>query len=180
MKNIKLAIQMIAAVMIMAIISTGCAVNDTANEETIDDKIGVISEEMDVSDVILEVAREKVQKDFDLATEQFPDYGYANWRILSLDHNYTYEDLDGMKLVLYQLNYEFLSQSPENVVMAGGMTITEDNWVMPSYSNSNYLIFQEKNGELSFLESVMINDSTPGTQLFTDDLLRVLKQTKAD
>ena len=29
MKNIKLAIQMIAAVVIMAIISTGCAVNDT-------------------------------------------------------------------------------------------------------------------------------------------------------
>ena len=180
MKNIKLAIQMIAAVMIMAIISTGCAVNDTTNEETIDDKIGIISEEMDVSDVVLEAAREKVQKDFDLATEQFPDYGYANWRILSLNYNYTYEDLDGMKLVLYQLNYEFLSQSPENIIMAGGMTITEDNWVMPSYPNSNYLIFQEKNGELSFLESVMINDSTPGTQLFTDDLLRVLKQPKAD
>ena len=64
--------------------------------------------------------------------------------------------------------------------MAGGMTITEDNWVMPSYPNSNYLIFQEKNGELSFLESVMINDSTPGTQLFTDDFLRVLKQPKAN
>ena len=180
MKNSKLAIQMIAAVIIMAIISTGCAVNDTPKEGTIDDKIGIISEEMDVSDVVLEAAKEKVQKDFDLATEQFPDYGYTNWRILSLDYNYTYEDLDGMKLVLYQLNYEFLSQSPENVVLAGGMTITEDNWVMPSYPNSNYLIFQEENDELSFLESVMINDSPPGTQLFTDDLLRVLKQTQAD
>ena len=90
------------------------------------------------------------------------------------------KNLDDMKLVLYQLNDEFLSQSPENVVMAEGITITEDNWVMPSYPNSNYLIFQEENDELSFLESVMINDSTPGTQLFTDDLLRVLKQTKAD
>ena len=98
---------------------------------------------MDVSDVALEAAREKVQKDFDLATEQFPGYGYANWRLLSLDYNYTYEDLDGMKLVLYQLNYEFLSQSPENIIMAGGMTITEDNWVMLSYPNNNYLIFQE-------------------------------------
>ena len=158
------------------LIFIGPAVNDTSNEETIDDKIGIISEEMDVSDVVLAAAKEKVQKDFDLATEQFPDYGYANWRILSLDFNYTYENLDGMKLVLYQLNDEFLSQSPENVVMAGGMTITEDNWVMPSYPNSNYLIFQEENDELSFLESVMINDSPPGTQLFTDNLLRVLKQ----
>ena len=69
---------------------------------------------------------------------------YANWRILSLNFNYTYEELDDMKLVLYQLNDEFLSQSPENVVMAEGMTITEDNWVMPSYPNNNYLIFQEK------------------------------------
>lgn len=58
--------------------------------------------------------------------------------------------------------------------MAGGMTIQDDNWVMPSYPNSNYLIFQEENDELSFLESVMINDATPGTELFTDDLLRVL------
>ena len=180
MKNSKLAIQMIAAVIIIAIISTGCAVNDTVNEETIDDKIGIISEEMDVSDIVLEAAKEKVQKDFDLATEQFPDYEYTNWRILSLDYNYTYEDLNGMKVVLYQLNYEFLSQSPENVVMAGGMTITEDHWVMPGYPNSNYLIFQEKNDKLSFLESVMINDSSPGTQLFTDDLLRVLKQTQAN
>ena len=86
---------MIAAVMIMAIISTGCAVNDTSNEETIDDKIGIISEEIDVSDIVLEAAKEKVQKDFDLATEQFPDYEYTNWRILTLDYNYTYEDLDG-------------------------------------------------------------------------------------
>ena len=178
MKHIKLTIQMIAAVMIMVIISTGCAVNDTSNEETIDDKIGIISEKMDVSDIVLEAAKEKVQKDFDLATEQFPDYEYTNWRILTIDYNYTYEDLDGMKLVLYQLNYEFLSQSPENVVMAGGMTITEDNWVMPSYPNSNYLIFQEENDKLSFLESVMINDPPPGTQLFTDDLLRVLKQKR--
>ena len=85
-----------------------------------------------------------------------------------------------MKLVLYQLNDEFLSQSPENVVMAGGMTITEDNWVMLGYPNSNYLIFQQENDKLLFLESVMINDSTPGTQLFTDDLLHVLQQTKAN
>ena len=28
--------------------------------------------------------------------------------------------------------------------MAGGMTITEDNSVMPSYPYSNYLIFQEE------------------------------------
>ena len=180
MKNIKLAIGMIAVVILIAMISTGCTANDPANEENIDNKIGIISEEIDVSDIVLEAAKEKVQKDFDLATEEFPDYEYTNWRIQSLEYNYTYEDLDGMKLVLYQLNYEFHSQSPENVVMAGGMTIQEDNWVMPSYPNSNYLIFQEENDELSFLESVMINDATPGTELFTDDLLRLLNQTKND
>lgn len=170
---------MISAVIITALISTGCSINNTENKEATNEKIGIISEEMNVPAMVLNAAKEKVQEDFELHTKDYPDYGYTNWRIVSLDYNYTYENLDDMKLVLYQLNYEFLSESPENIVMAGGMYITEDDWVMPSYPNSNYLIFQQEEDTFSFLESVMINDASPGTQLFTDDLFHILKN-KAD
>ena len=180
MKNIPLSMRFISTVLVIAMILTGCAAIDSEKEETIDPIIGIVSEDIDVSETVLDAAKEKVQQDFDLATEHFPDYGYTNWRILTLDYKYTYEDFQDMKLVIYQMNYEFLSKSPENIVMAGGMEITEDNWVIPGYPNSNYLIFQQQDDTLSFLESIMINDSSPGTQLFTDDLHRALKQTKAD
>lgn len=180
MKNNKLKIRIIAALIMTALISTGCANNDTVNEGTTNEKLGIISEEIHVSANVLKVAKEKVQKDFEINSDQFPNYGYTNWRIVSLEDNFTYDNLDGMKVVLYQLNYEFFSESPENIIIAGGMYITEDHWVMPSYPNSNYLIFQQEDDTLSFLESVMINDSSPGTPLFTDDLLQVLKKNKAD
>ncbi len=180
MKDYKLYTRMIGTVIILAIISVGCAFNDTVKERTTNDEIGVVLDGIDAPDIVLKSAKEKVQKDFNIATEDFPNYGYTNWRIKSLDYNYTYEELDGMELVIYQINYEFLSESPDNIVVAGGMHITEDNWVMPSYPNSTYLIFQQEDDRLSFLESVVINDSYPGEQLFTDDLQRVLKQSKAD
>lgn len=183
MKNYKLFTLTIFTMIITAIIFTGCAFNDTVNtvkESTSTVERGIVLEGIDVPGIVLKAAKEKVQKDFDIATEYFPDYTYTNWRIKSLDYNYTYEELDGMKLVLYQMNYEFLSESPENIVIAGGMYITEDNWVMPCYPNSNYLIFQQENDTLSFLESIMINDSFPGDQLFTEDLHRVIEQSKAD
>ncbi len=58
--------------------------------------------------------------------------------------------------------------------MVGGMYITEDNWVMPGYPDSTYLIFQQDGDRLKFLRSIMENDCTPGTELFTEDLLRIL------
>jgi hypothetical protein len=54
------------------------------------------------------------------------------------------------------------------------MYITEDNWVMPGYPNSTYLIFQQEGDKLTFLQSIVENDCTPGTQIFTEDLLQIL------
>jgi hypothetical protein len=50
---------------------------------------------------------------------------------------YAYEDIQRRTVDIYQLNYEFLSGSPENIMMAGGMYITEDNWVCPDYPDSS-------------------------------------------
>lgn len=162
-------------VIVMAILLIGCTSNDPAKANTNSDEIGIVLDGIDVPDLVLEAAKGSVQKTFDIFAEDYPDYKYANWRIISLSYNYTYEELEGMKLVLYQLNYEFLSESPDSVVLAGGMYMTEDDWVMPTYPNSTYLIFQEDDNTLTFLESIMINDASPGSQLFTEDISSILQ-----
>jgi hypothetical protein len=79
-----------------------------------------------------------------------------------------------MRLAIYQMNYELRTESPDSVVLAGGMYITEDNWVMPGYPNSTYLIFRQDGDKLRYLQSIVENDCAPGTQLFTDDLQEIL------
>ncbi len=84
--------------------------------------------------------------------------------------------LTRMRSSMEGMNCEFLTESPDSVVLAGGMYITEDNWVMPGYPNSTYLVFRQDGDKLGYLQSIVENDCTPGTQLFTNDLLEILAQ----
>lgn len=131
-------------------------------------------EGIDVPEVVLDAAKTQVEQLFEINKTDYPGYNYVNWRIENLTYSYTYDDLNGMQLTIYQMNYEFLTESPESIVLAGGMYVTEDNWVMPGYPNSTYLIFQQEGDKLNFLQSIVENDCTPGTQIFTEDLLQIL------
>lgn len=179
MRKYKVFTWNIVAVAFVVLFCVGCSSLDRTDETSTDGEIGIVLEGIDVSDSVLEAAKKKVQNDFEIAQEDFPNYAYTNLRTESLDYNYTYENFEDMELVIYQMNYEFFSESPENIVFAGGMYKTEDGWIMPSYPNSNFLIFQKEDGELSFIESIMVNDAAPGSQLFTEDLQRVLMQSKS-
>lgn len=150
--------------------------NNTINteEKNLADKIGFVMEGIDVPDVVLDAAKSQVEQLFENSRMDYPDYNYINWRIESLTYSYTYDDLNGTQITIYQMNYEFFSESPANIVLAGGMYITEDNWVMPGYPNSTYLIFQQDDDKLTFIQSIVENDCTPGTQLFTEDLQQIL------
>lgn len=174
MKNAKKYFSIAVILVLTVIAGIGCNSAAVDNDNTSVDAIGIVLEGIEVSDVVLEAAKSKVEQFFEINCADFPDYKYVNWRIEDLKYNYTYEDLDGMQLVIYQMNYEFLSEAPENIMLVGGMYITEDNWVMTSYPNSTYLIFHQDEDELIFLGSIMANDCTPGTEIFTDDLRRIL------
>ena len=90
-----------------------------------------------------------------------------DWRVEDLRHSYTYEDFDGMEdLDIYVYNVKFLSDNPENMLLAGGMYVTDDGWYCPDYDNSRYLVFE---GE-KFICAFGSNDSEPGTELFTSGL----------
>lgn len=152
--------------------TTNNATNTEVNHSS--DKIGFVMEGIDVPEVVLDAAKTQVEQLFEINRADYPDNNYVNWRIENLTYSYTYDDLNGMQLTIYQMNYEFLTESPESIMLTGGMSITEDNWVMPGYPNSTYLIFQQDDDKLIFLRSIVENDCTPGTQLFTEDLLQIL------
>jgi len=176
-KKPKTYISAVIAVLIITIICVGCTFTGAEKHVSPDDtETGIVMEGVDVPGDVLEAAKLEVEQLFKIYCEDYPHYGYVDWRIENLNYSYTYEDLDGMRLVIYQMNYELLSKSPENVVLAGGMYITEDNWVMPNYRNCTYLIFRQDGDTLKFLNSMMENDCTPGTELFTDDLRRILSR----
>lgn len=99
---------------------------------------------------------------------------YRNWRITSLEQVYTYDDLDGMTLQIYCMNYEFLATDPETVVLAGGMTMDADGWVTPEYADCTYLIFEQVEDTLFYRTFLMENDCFPGDELFTADLTQIL------
>ncbi len=152
--------------------------------------VGMIEEDIDVPENVLEAGETKVKQLFEINKEDYPEYNYINWKIENLEYMYSYfinEDKDafeysdiyksseGAKIIIYQMNYELLTQTPENIMLAGGMYITDDNWVMPGYPNSDYLVFQCKDGKLIFLFSMLENDCYPGDDIFTHDLLMALE-----
>ena len=134
------------------------------------DGIGLVMDSIDVPDDVLSAAKAQVAGYFKSASADHPDYKYVNWRIESLERAYTYDDLDGLTLDIYRMNYEFLSEAPETVraAVSGGMYVTDDGWVCPTYPNCTYLILNADDG--FFFRAIMINDGNPGDELFTSDL----------
>jgi hypothetical protein len=81
--------------------------NNAANTEVnhSSDKIGFVMEGIDVPEVVLDAAKTQVEQLFEINKTDYPDYNYVNWRIKNLTYSYTYDDLNGMQLTIYQMNY---------------------------------------------------------------------------
>ncbi|MDE7323314.1 MAG: hypothetical protein K2N73_11465 [Lachnospiraceae bacterium] len=121
-----------------------------------------------VPDIVKRKAEEIVEQRF-LSGKQRGD-SYLDWRIESLGHVYTYDDFNGMILQVYCLNYQFLSENPEELLLAGGMSVVEDGWVNTEYENSNYLIYRQDGDSLSYMDIMFENDCYPGDETFTSDM----------
>ena len=152
---------------IVLTIGVGTLVGCTANKQE--------EKTFDVPDVVVEKAEELITGWYLNEQANNEEYSYTNWRIESLTHCYTYDDFEGMVLQIYQLNHEFLSDKPENILLAGGMSVTDDGWVTPSYPNSRFLVFRQDGEILSFLVCLFENDCFPGDELFSDDLKNLLE-----
>lgn len=110
-----------------------------------------------------------------------PDnYDYRTWRVKYWEKCYTYDDLEGKVYEIYRFDYEFLSGSPEDVVLAGGMSVTEDGWVTPDYPDSRYLVYERDGEQRNFAAMLFENDCEPGDEIFTADLLAAVRETESE
>ena len=82
-------------------------------------------------------------------------YDYVDGRIESLEYMASFEGYD-----VYRLDYRFLVDHPENVVLAGGMSLDEDGWLR-DYPMVAYLMLH--NGAF---ESVKYTDIGPSEARF--------------
>ncbi len=135
---------------------------------------GSVTADEDIPQTVIDMSKELVLQWFKEARTQFPSYRYTNWRIESLSYTHTYDDFNGKTLLVYRMNYEYYSEYSDNVQLAGGMTISEDGWVIPGYPDSTYIIFSQDGDALTFLSVLMENDTAPGEELFANDLKEVL------
>lgn len=158
------------SVLACIVVSVCFLTNPSSNDSASSGETGYVMPGINVPSEVLEAAERYVETEYNRIQGTLQDYNYSNWRIEHLDYSYTYDNLDGKLCELYQLNYEFLSSSPEQVVLVGGMSMSEDGWTIPGYPNSTYLVFENTGGELSFLCSLFENDYFPGDEIFTEDL----------
>lgn len=107
--------------------------------------------------------------------EGYPQETYDDWRIESIRHEET-ETVGDMTLDKWTFNYELHTIDPENVVLAGGKYLTEDDWVSPGYPGCDWLFFRVADGDYTLLWHSMINDMSPGTELFQEHVRERLAQ----
>jgi len=186
MINTKMLIITLVMVLLIVTLASGCTTTDKSNESSpvIDDNsssgdtIKMVMEGIDVPNPVLIAAKNQVAVYYDMNCADFANYEYTAWRIDKLELAYTYGEMEGMTLDIYRMNYEYLTEAPENIVFAGGMYITEDNWVCPTYPDCTYLVFNADSD--SFLFAMMENDCYPGDETFTADLRRIQSSAQTD
>lgn len=127
-----------------------------------------------IPDIVQEEAQTWTKEEYEYCKRVSPGSEYSDWKIESIAHCYTYEDFDGMTLQVYRMNIMFLSRAKDSVILAGGMSMTEDGWVVPDYPNSRYLVFRQDGEVLTFLTRMFENDCEAGDDTFTHDLEHLL------
>ena len=150
---------------------------------------GQVWEGVDVPDAVLSAAESYVWDQYRYWSENSGAVGmvdgemkmigqpaqYDDWRIESMESVYHYDELEGVALDVYRLGWRLHTTTPDQVLLAGGMEMDEEGWVLATYPNSTYLIFDVGTEEPVYLFSSMVNDCEPGSDLFTETLRRPLQ-----
>lgn len=170
---------------------TGTAQTTPAPAESGEDPAlsGQVWEDVDVPDAVLAAAESYVWDQYVYWSENSGAVGmvdgememigqpadYDDWRIESMELTYHYDGLEGVALDVYRLGWRLHTTTPDRVLLAGGMDLDEEGWVLATYPNSTYLIFDVGAEEPVYLFSSMVNDCEPGSELFTETIRRPLQ-----
>lgn len=81
-----------------------------------------------------------------------PEVKIIDSKITRLELIETFDEMIDTPIDVYALEYRLLPEKPENVVMAGGMNIDEDGWLMETSSmGSPLLVISRKIGSIEFM-----------------------------
>ena len=85
----------------------------------------------------------------------------------------TCRDID---IEIWRINYEYHTTTPEEAeeVLVGGMYLTEDGWLCPTYSNCTYLFFPAEGEARSLLTVAMLNTYGPDSEEFIEEIESIL------
>ncbi|MGN0167612.1 MAG: hypothetical protein ACI4AB_06210 [Acetatifactor sp.] len=176
-KKITWGVAAISAVILIVVVVLFAT---SVEQEAVSEDVGIVAEGIEVPDVVMDAAKEFVRQQYRNVYLYPGEAGYSNWRMESLENVYTYEDLDGMTLQLYRINYRFLAVNPDTLVLAGPVEVDEDGWTQHDYPNSYYLVFRQEGDELIYLTFHFENDCFPGDEAFTEALRMSLPGKEAD
>ncbi|MDR2088920.1 MAG: M56 family metallopeptidase [Clostridiales Family XIII bacterium] len=144
---------------------------------------GEIPDNPDVPQEVIDAAVEFVKNDYEtgiIGLEYARENGaeFDNWRIYYIEHAYRYDDTG---VDVYRFEWRVHTTTPDKIVLAGGMDLDSDGWLLDTYPHSWYLIFRDTGGKPAFLTVMMENDCVPGDDMFTQDMLnRIGKSGSAD
>jgi len=98
------------------------------------------------------------------------------YKMESLVPVYTYEDLDGETYEVYQSDFEYNEENPDQTTLAEEMSV--DGWVKSEYADSSFWIFKKQGEDLSYVTALMEENGNPGDETFTNDLKTALSNNK--
>lgn len=126
----------------------------------------------DISDEVLEPIYMELKNFLTEAQDMYPDDMYVDFRLEDVLFVKEFRDINGIDVFAYRVNYKLKSLAPENIIFAGPMYKTENDWIMTTYPDATYFFFDAEN---NYLFNMMINDGSPDSEIFKSDLLNKLK-----
>lgn len=107
---------------------------------------------------------------------------FDDWRIESFTGFYS-EPFGDTVIEGWAFNYELHTTTPENVILAGGRYITEDDWVSPGYPGCDWLFFRlsgTMNENRELLWGQILNDASPDSWGFKEIVVNQLDRLGVD
>ena len=135
---------------------------------------------------ILNSTQSFLEKEKNRLNENNHNAGYDEYKIQDLEYIQSYDlwlvqnlerEIEPSKnektiYSLYKVNYLMHSKTPENIILAGPTEILEDNWVLTTYPDATFLIFNSETNE--YIGSKMINDLELYSKKFNQEIIRYL------
>ncbi len=104
---------------------------------------------------------------------------FDDWRIERVTFDWEQPKDGGWTVEVYFFNYELHTVTPEKVGIAGGMYVTEDDWVSPGYPGCDMLVFKYDGLSRTFLWHEMTNDLFPGVPEFQKHIDACLEELES-